>query len=186
MQFTNYILKKMIDYHIIDNDDKEIYIYGLNTGIMIIINLFTFLIFSYLMKELDMAIILLLSFIPLRSLSGGIHCSSKFVCYIVSNTTMLILLGLLECFRKRAWFILILATISGYYVFSKKVANSHNRNLDDYEIIFYSSSKKKIICLLFFIIIMLLLMHKFEYAVTIMCSIILSAVLLILDVKKKI
>lgn len=70
--------------------------------------------------------------------------------------------------------------------FSKKVANSHNRNLDDYEIIFYSSSKKKIICLLFFIIIMLLLMHKFEYAVTIMCSIILSAVLLILDVKKKI
>lgn len=184
MQFTNYILKKMIDYHIIDNDDKEIYIYGLNTGIMIIINLFTFLIFSYLMKELDMAIILLLSFIPLRSLSGGIHCSSKFVCYIVSNTTMLILLGLLEYFTKRAWFILILATISGYYVFSKEVTNSPNRNLDDHEVIFYSNSKKKVMCLLFFIIIMLLLTHKIEYAVTIMCSIILVAVLLILDVKK--
>lgn len=51
MQLTNYIIKKMVEYHIIDNDDKEIYIYGLNTGIMIILNLLTFLIFSYLMKK---------------------------------------------------------------------------------------------------------------------------------------
>ena len=48
MQLTNYIIKKMVEYHIIDNDDKEIYIYGLNTGIMIILkfahffNLFLF------------------------------------------------------------------------------------------------------------------------------------------------
>lgn len=65
----------MIDYHIIEPEDIEIYTYGLTNGFIIIVNIFTTLLFAYFIKKIDIAIIMLLSFIPLRSFSGGIHCN---------------------------------------------------------------------------------------------------------------
>ena len=74
---NKYLTEKMIDYHIIEPEDIEIYTYGLTNGFIIIVNIFTTLLFAYFIKKKDIAIIMLLSFIPLRSFSGGIHCKKK-------------------------------------------------------------------------------------------------------------
>ena len=82
---NKYLTEKMIDYHIIEPEDIEIYTYGLTNGFIIIVNIFTTLLFAYFIKKIDIAIIMLLSFIPLRSFSGGIHCKTKTTCYMISN-----------------------------------------------------------------------------------------------------
>lgn len=63
---NRYLTEKMIDYHIIEPEDIEIYTYGLVNGFIIIANILTTLLFAYLIKKMDAAIIMLLSFIPLE------------------------------------------------------------------------------------------------------------------------
>ena len=89
---NKYLTEKMIDYHIIEPEDIEIYTYGLTNGFIIIANILTTLLFACLIEKIDIAIIMLLSFIPLRSFSGGMHCKSKTACYMISNIIILILL----------------------------------------------------------------------------------------------
>lgn len=178
---NRYLTEKMIDYHIIEPEDIEIYTYGLVNGFIIIANILTTLLFAYLIKKMDAAIIMLLSFIPLRSFSGGIHCKSKTACYIISNIIIIILLIAQNYFLKFPLLLLCITLISGIYIFFKKISNSANRTLDNQEILYYSKIKKKILIILFSIIAVLLLLHKVNYAMVIMCSIILVALLLILN-----
>lgn len=181
MHFIKYLTNKMINYHVIDANDIAIYTYGLVYGFIIIANILTTLIFSYLIKELNTAIIMLLAFIPLRSFSGGLHCKTKAACYIISNTIIIILLKIHNYFIKMPLFILSLALLSGLYISLKKVTNSDNRTLDKLECLHYGKIKRKLIILLFLTIAVLLSIHRLDYATVIMCSIILVAILLILD-----
>lgn len=181
---NKYLIKKMLDYHIIEPEDIEIYTYGLTNGVIIIANIFTTLLFAYFIKKVDTAIIMLLSFIPLRSFSGGIHCKNKITCYIISNITIIILLITQNFFLKFPIFLLCIALVSGIYIFFNKISSSDKRSLDNQEILYYSMVKKNIIFILFAVIAVLLFLHKIEYAMIIMCSIILVAFLLILDKMK--
>ena len=97
---NKYLTEKMIDYHIIEPEDIEIYTYGLTNGFIIIVNIFTTLLFAYFIKKIDIAIIMLLSFIPLRSFSGGIHCKTKTTCYMISNIIIIFLLMVQNYFLK--------------------------------------------------------------------------------------
>ena len=182
---SKYLTEKMIDYHIIEPEDIEIYTYGLTNGFIIIANILTTLLFACLIEKIDIAIIMLLSFIPLRSFSGGMHCKSKTACYMISNIIILILLIAQNYFLKFPLFLLCITLISGIYIFFNKISNSDNRTLDNQEILYYSKVKKNILIILFFIIAVLLLLHKINYAIVIMCSIILVAFLLILNEMKK-
>ena len=63
---NKYLTEKMIDYHIIEPEDIEIYTYGLTNGFIIIANILTTLLFACLIEKIDIAIIMLLSFIRKR------------------------------------------------------------------------------------------------------------------------
>lgn len=117
---NKYLTEKMIDYHIIEPEDIEIYTYGLTNGFIIIANILTTLLFACLIEKIDIAIIMLLSFIPLRSFSGGMHCKSKTACYMISNIIILILLIAQNYFLKFPLFLLCITLISGIYIFSIK------------------------------------------------------------------
>ena len=182
---NKYLTEKMIDYHIIEPEDIEIYTYGLTNGFIIIVNIFTTLLFAYFIKKIDIAIIMLLSFIPLRSFSGGIHCKTKTTCYMISNIIIIFLLMVQNYFLKFPLILLYITLISGIYIFFNTISNSDNRSLNNQEILYYGKVKKSILIILLFIIAVLLLLHKIKYAMVIMCSIILVAFLLILDEAKK-
>ena len=80
MSIADYLVDKMLQKNIVV-DDKEIYIYGLNNGIMILINFMTTFFLSFMMQKTFILLFFLVSFIPLRSYCGGIHCKSRILCY---------------------------------------------------------------------------------------------------------
>lgn len=184
MRCIKFLIDKMINYHIIEPEDIEIYTYGLVNGFIVIANLFTTLLLACLIREIDTAIIMLLSFIPLRSFSGGLHCKTKTVCYIISNTVIIVLLKAQNYFLRFPLFLLSITLVSGLYIFFTKISNSDNRTLDNQESIYYSQIKKGLLIILFLVIAVLLLFHRVDYATVIMCSIILVAFLLILNKMK--
>lgn len=78
------ITESMEDNHIIEHDDRELYVYGFNQGLNILLNLITTLVVGLLFGNVLELAIFIAAYIPLRSFAGGYHAKTPVRCYIVS------------------------------------------------------------------------------------------------------
>ena len=78
----------------VDEEDKEIYLFGFYQGLIFLLNLVTALLTGII---LDM---FLVCFIPLRIFAGGYHAKTQFRCYVMSTVTTVILLYLIAFLQK--------------------------------------------------------------------------------------
>lgn len=180
MAIADYLVDRMIEKNII-SEDKEIYIYGLNNGFTILINFMTALFLSYIVRKTDILLFLLISFIPLRSYCGGIHCKSRFLCYIYSNIIITCLLVIQNFFCKNITIFLIISFANFIYLFCTKTDGNRVRSLDDYEIVRYTKIKRIILLIITFGGSILFLKNFFQYSTTVFSSINLSAILVVLE-----
>ncbi len=74
----------MEDNHIIEHDDRELYVYGFNQGLNILLNLITTLVVGLLFRNILELAIFIAAYIPLRSFAGGYHAKTPVRCYIFS------------------------------------------------------------------------------------------------------
>lgn len=114
MSVADYLVNKMLQKNIVV-DDKEIYIYGLNNGIMILINFMTTFFLSFMMQKTFILLFFLVSFIPLRSYCGGIHCKSRILCYLFSNVIILLLLNIQNLFCNNIIIFLLISFVNFIY-----------------------------------------------------------------------
>ncbi len=70
---------------IIEAEEKEIYVYGLQLIIFTIMGITLILVLELILNKLFYSIIFLISFIPIRMYSGGYHASS----YVKCNLTLI-------------------------------------------------------------------------------------------------
>lgn len=180
MAIADYLVDRMMEKNII-SEDKEIYIYGLNNGFMILINFITALFLSYIVQKTDILLFLLISFIPLRSYCGGIHCKSRVLCYIYSNIIITCLLVIQNFFCKNITIFLIISFANFIYLFCIKTEGNHIRSLDNYEIVRYTKIKRIILLIIAFGGSILFLTNFFQYSTTVFSSINLSAILVVLE-----
>lgn len=180
MAIADYLVDRMIEKNII-SEDKEIYIYGLNNGFTILINFMTALFLSYIVRKTDILLFLLISFIPLRSYCGGIHCKSRFLCYIYSNIIITCLLVIQNFFCKNITIFLIISFANFIYLFCTKTDGNRVRSLDDYEIVRYTKIKRIILLIITFGGSILFFKNFFQYSTTVFSSINLSAILVVLE-----
>lgn len=180
MVITDYLVDQMIEKKII-SEDKEIYIYGLNNGFTIMINFITALFLSYIVRKTDILLFFLVSFIPLRSYCGGIHCKSRFLCYVYSNIIITCLLVIQIFFYENNTIFLVITCVNFIYLFFTHTKGNHVRSLDDYEIIRYTKVKRIVLLLIIFGGIILFLCESFLYSTTFFTSINLSAILVVLE-----
>lgn len=181
MAIADYLVDRMMEKNIISKDDKEIYNYGLNNGFTVLINFITALFLSYIVRKTDLLLFLLISFIPLRSYCGGIHCKSRFLCYIYSNIIITFLLVIQNFFCENIIIFLLISFANFLYLFCTKTTGNQVRSLDDYEIVRYTKIKRIILLIIAFGGNILFLTNFFQYSTTAFSSINLSAILVILE-----
>jgi len=80
-RISNGLVKKGM----ITKEEEEMYRYGVENGIVIAGNLLTSLIVGIVTGRLEIIIAFLLFYATLRSYSGGIHCNSRWLCYLCST-----------------------------------------------------------------------------------------------------
>lgn len=180
MSVSDYLVNKMLQKNIVV-DDKEIYIYGLNNGIMILINFMTTFFLSFMMKKTFILLFFLVSFIPLRSYCGGIHCKSRILCYLFSNVIILLLLNIQNLFCNNIIIFLLTSFVSFVYLFCTKTTGNQTRYLDNCEITRYTKIKRIILFSIVIIGITLIKINFFIYTTTLFSSINLVALLVILE-----
>ena len=82
----------------VDEEDKEIYLFGIYQGLIFLLNVVTALLTGIILDMFLESVLFLICFIPLRIFAGGYHAKTQFRCYVMSTVTTVILLYLIAFF----------------------------------------------------------------------------------------
>lgn len=88
--------KKIKPLKNIEEEDKEIYIFGIYQGLFFLLNVATTLFIGFILNKFLESVLFLIFFIPLRIYAGGYHAKTQFRCYIMSSITTIIILYLIS------------------------------------------------------------------------------------------
>lgn len=131
------ITENMEDNHIIKHDDRELYVYGFNQGLNILLNLITTLVVGLLFRNILELAIFIAAYIPLRSFAGGYHAKTPLRCYIYS----IIMIILVSVGMKYLLFVdmvyYVILAISALIIFVLSPAEDKNKPLDKIELKVY-------------------------------------------------
>lgn len=131
-----YFACKITDFLLLEDSEYEIVLYGVHEMIIILLNIFTVIVFGVLWKNLLFAVVFLIDFMMLRPYAGGYHADTEFRCYLLSVVVINILLAMEHFFFIQLEQILVLVIFPATFVFAyAPVENDKNSlSLDEKEI----------------------------------------------------
>lgn len=87
------IVRRFRDRQIISKENEELYKYGFNIGLTILINLLSSVLVGVFFGMIFESMIFLMGYIPLRSYAGGYHARTSLRCYFISIFIMILILA---------------------------------------------------------------------------------------------
>ncbi|WP_075727415.1 accessory gene regulator ArgB-like protein [Tissierella creatinophila] len=159
------MITKMTSYlvinGIIEDEEREIYSYGLHQGLLIIINIMTTLFIGFLFKEVWEIIVFMIAYIPLRTYGGGYHAKTELRCYFLSVSLIIASLLLIKFIPITKISLLTLSSISGVVVYIFAPVEDKNKILNEMENKIYKR-KTRIILSVEILVALLLYILGFE------------------------
>ena len=136
---TNYLICKKV----IKDDDREIYQYGFEQVFSSLLNIATMLLLGIILGKIYQSLVLILSFMALRSYSGGYHANTPLQCYLLTVMSILAALSIMKFVTIDRFICLGLLILSSVVILLLSPIGSKNKPLDEIEKIIYR--KKTII-----------------------------------------
>ncbi len=114
--------------------NEEMYLYGIKTAFVLFLNTLSLMAIGILMNMPAEGLIYILSFMLLRSYTGGYHISSNVGCYIVSCISMVVALILSkECVFESLIIDIVLCITAGILIYLYAPMEHKNRPLNKTE-----------------------------------------------------
>ena len=86
------ITQRLCEKGIISESDFDLYEYGFNMGITVLLNLISTIVIGVIVGKVFESIAFLVFYIPLRSYAGGYHASTPWRCYFISIVIIMAML----------------------------------------------------------------------------------------------
>lgn len=174
--WTEIVVDWMIHNHAIHKEDKGLYVFALDSAVMLVLPLLLGGAIGFLLGSLKHGIILVVPFMILRKFSGGYHAKKRWICTVLSSLLLFlcIALSMKVQFGQTVIISTILAAIS-LAIFSP--IDSENRLLDKKEKWIYKRMVIYCLILFGFINIFLFILNAYTYMVALSTGIQLSALL---------
>lgn len=131
------IVKKFELFGIVNNDNREIYLFGANQLLMLLINLISMIFIGILFHQTAQCLLYMALFIPLRSYSGGYHACSSRRCYVYSMLCITMAMVIIKIDLLDTVTLSCITAICGAIIFKLAPVEDCNKPLDDVEIIHY-------------------------------------------------
>ena len=122
---------------IIKSDDRELYVYGFNQGLTILLNLVTTLGIGLLFDSTVQLVVFMVAYIPLRSYAGGYHARTPLKCYMISIIMLIAVSICLRCIVLNHWWYWILVVLSIILIVFLSPVEDKNNPLDEIEATVY-------------------------------------------------
>lgn len=140
--FTERVVTLLQGNGIIREEDRELYIYGLQQGFIIIWNILTTVTIGIILGQVWESILFMFAYFPLRSCAGGYHAKTPLRCYLLS---IIMAIAALISMRLPIWNSVIgLVSVIGSSVVILLLApvEDSNKPLDATETVVFKSGPK--------------------------------------------
>lgn len=148
-RLSGHIVDWQIRKQILDDEEREVYQYAYELLLNQVINIVIAIVIAVIFRTPIQVIAFLISYIPLRSYSGGYHANTNAGCTIVSAFMVCFI-----CWLSRyspEWgvmrYYLICFACSGYFIIRYAPVEDSNKPLDEVELVRY----KKMSCIIWVI-----------------------------------
>lgn len=123
----------LVRSNVIEAEDAEIYIYGINQILVSVVNVLSALIIGLILGTFFEVIVFMAAYIPLRIFAGGYHAKTPLRCYIYSLIMLVIVSIGLKYLHIEMWgyYAVLLAAVLIVFVLSP--IEDKNKPLDDLE-----------------------------------------------------
>ena len=178
---SDWLSRLMVERGIIEEDDRDIYRFGIHNGFIILLNLFTALLIGLFTTRLLVVVVFTLSFMTLRNYTGGYHSDSSVFCYISSTLVLFIPIYTLYAFEHAPAALrgtLLIFSIIVILILSPM--DSKKRKLDADEIRHYGRRARVLLILQLVVLFILYALGKMELAYAVYSSICLIAVFMLI------
>lgn len=131
------ITEELEDNQIIKSEDRELYVYGFNQGITILLNLITTLCIGLLFGCVVELLVFMAAYIPLRSFAGGYHAKTPLRCYLSSIVMLIIVSVAIQYVTLEIWIHYVIVAVSAIVIAVLAPVEDRNKPLDEIEMKVY-------------------------------------------------
>ena len=173
----------LISNNAIKQKDREIYYYGVQQGITLLLNILTTIVIALVCGELWQCLVFMLSFVLPRRYAGGYHARTPLRCYIYSNALIFAVLLIIKFFTLGIFICGSLSVISGAIIFFLSPVEAANKPLDEKERTVYRIRARVILVILLLIQVVLSFLNCSTAVMCISIALFLLAALMVVGME---
>lgn len=178
---SGWLSRRLVERGIIKEEEQEIYQFGIRNGMIIWLNVLTAFLIGLVTEKLFIVAVFTISFMVLRSYTGGYHLDSRIFCYIGSNLVLFIPVYTERLFVKTEDSILIIfLTLAVGIIMILSPMHSKKRKLDEAEQKYFGRKARVITVMQLIVLGVLWYKGAGGYAYAIYSSICITAVLMLI------
>ena len=123
----------LVQEGIISREDAGLYSYGLEQGLLLLLNIGTALLIGLLLDEFVACVIFLACFLPLRAMAGGYHARTPLRCYLLGMMLVTVALAAIKWLPWTMEGTVITAVIASAIIWRLAPVEDENKPLDEKE-----------------------------------------------------
>lgn len=127
------ITQILVESNIIKSDERELYSYGFNQGLTILLNLLTALVIGLFFNCVLEIIVFLTAYIPLRSYAGVYHAKTPMICYYLSIFLLVIVESAVKYLDLNFFEFLVVYFVTSAVILNLSPIEDLNKPLDGIE-----------------------------------------------------
>ena len=178
---SGWLSRRLVERGIIKEEEQEIYQFGIRNGMIILLNVLTAFLIGLITEKLLIVAVFTVSFMVLRSYTGGYHSESRIFCYIGSNLVLFVPVYTEKFFIQTediVLFFLLSLAVGIILIFSPM--HSKNRKLDEEEQKHFGRKARVITVVQLIVLGILWYAEMDSYAYAIYSSICITAILMLI------
>jgi accessory gene regulator B len=143
--FFDRVAKRLADYGGLQAEDQDLCAYGLQQGLVLIVNLVTTLLIGLAWGMVWHSVVFLIAYVPIRSYAGGYHAKTPWRCYLWSILLMITVLALIRLILWTSILCVALASGASILILALAPVETYNKPLDQLEIARYGQRTRVIL-----------------------------------------
>lgn len=177
---TERITDILVNNEIIIAENRNLYAYGLQQGLLMIFNIATILGIGIMLNMVWESIIFLLTFVPLRSNAGGYHAKTQLRYYLYSVAMITATLVGIKIVPWTGVICLSLTVVAGTIIFFLAPVEAVNKPLGQVEKAVYKKRTRVSLVLFVFLVLLFCYIGQLTSSVCIMMGILVVSIMVVL------
>ncbi len=176
---TERITDILISNEIIIEENRNLYTYGLQQGLLMILNVATTLGIGIVFNMVWESIVFLLTFVPLRSNAGGYHAKTQLRCYLYSVVMITATLMGIKIIAWTGAVCLIMTLVTGAIIFFLAPVEAANKPLGQVEKAVYKKRTRFSLVLFVFLVMLFCYIGQLVVSICIMMGLFVTSFMLV-------